>query len=113
MDVQQATQTARCWVEANSGRWPGLRAAHLVGGITALADDALFPAEKDVDLHLVFAEGSPMLADEGNRFGILEETFGGISLEAGMIAHAYDVSFDPETDGLLLWGATAGLEIAP
>lgn len=86
MDVEQAKEMARAWVEANRGRWPGLRAAHLVGGITALAEDAPFPAERDVDMHLIFAAGSAMLADEGNHFGILEETYGGIAIEAGLKA---------------------------
>jgi DNA invertase Pin-like site-specific DNA recombinase len=47
VNVAQAKQAARAWVEAHVGQWPGLRAAHLVGGITTMPDDEPFPAEKD------------------------------------------------------------------
>ena len=40
MEVAAARQLAREWVETHCERWPGLRPAHLVGGITAMADDA-------------------------------------------------------------------------
>ena len=86
MDARQAGQAARSWVEAEiaAGRWPGLRAAHLVGGITSMPPTEPFPAAKDVDLHLIFAEGSPALAGEGPLSGILEASFGGIAIEAGL-----------------------------
>ena len=84
MTVSQAKQTARAWVEANAERWPGLRAAHLVGGITALPDEAPFPATKDVDLHLIFDEGSPALRGDGSGPNILEVPYGGVPIEAGI-----------------------------
>ncbi len=43
MEVAAVRQLATEWVESNRERWPGFRAAHLVGGITAMADGALFP----------------------------------------------------------------------
>ena len=49
-----------------------------------MADDAPFPADKDVDLHLVFAEGSPLLAPDGPFGGILESVHHGVPLEAGV-----------------------------
>lgn len=63
MDARQAKQTVKAWVEANLGRWPGLRAAHLVGGITTIADDAAFPAHKDADVHLIFERQSRAATD--------------------------------------------------
>lgn len=84
MNVGQAKATARDWVETNAPSWPGLSAAHLVGGITALADDAPFPSTKDVDIHLIFAEGSPMLQPTGPFPTILENTHHGLPIEAGI-----------------------------
>ena len=72
MDARQAKQTAKAWVEANVRGWPGLRAAHLVGGITSMPEEAPFPAHKDVDVHLVFDEGSPALQPTGPFQNILE-----------------------------------------
>ena len=37
MNVHDAKLAARDWIEANRGGWPGLIAAHLVGGALALA----------------------------------------------------------------------------
>jgi len=95
MKVRQAKQLARDWVEANAEGWPGLRAAHLVGGITALPDEAPFPATKDVDLHLIFDEGSPALQGNGSGPNILEVAYGGLSFEAGVKSAAEYAS--PET----------------
>lgn len=84
MNVGQAKQTARDWIAANVEQWPGLRAAHLVGGITTMPADAPFPLAKDVDLHLIFDEGSPALQTTGPFDGLLEVAYGGLSLEAGI-----------------------------
>lgn len=84
MDVRQVRHTAGAWVEANLDRWPGLQAAHLVGGITAMSEDAVFPAWKDVDIHLIFAEGSPALQPQGPFAAIIEEAYAGILIEAGI-----------------------------
>jgi hypothetical protein len=32
------------WVQENRAGWPGLRAAHLVGSLAGLPDEAEFPA---------------------------------------------------------------------
>ena len=71
MDVGSAKAIAREWVEANRQDWPDLRAAHLVGGITTMPDDAPFPATKDVDVYLIFADGSPELRAEGPFLNII------------------------------------------
>jgi hypothetical protein len=84
MNVAQAKDTVRQWIEGNLDRWPGLRFAHLVGGITAMRDDAEFPAHKDLDLHLVFDEGSPALDVPGPYPNILEHSYRGLSIEAGV-----------------------------
>ena len=84
MDAKQAKRTVKAWVDANLGTWPGLRAAHLTGGITAMPDDAPFPAHKDVDLHLVFAEGSPALEAGGPFVNVIAASYGGIAIEAGV-----------------------------
>lgn len=82
----RAREAARAWIveRVQAGDWPELRAAHLVGGITALEPDAPFPAGKDVDLHLIFSDDSPMLAHAHLGFAILEEPFAGYALEAGL-----------------------------
>ena len=84
MNAKQAKQAAQAWVDANLRQWPGLRAAHLVGGITTMPDDASFPTHKDVDVHLIFDEGSPALQPEGPFSGILAAHHGGVAIEAGI-----------------------------
>jgi hypothetical protein len=84
MDAKQAKLTAKAWVEANLARWPGLRAAHLVGGITSMADGAPLPAHKDVDLHLIFVEGSPALRPAGPFANLIEAPYGGVAIGAGI-----------------------------
>lgn len=86
MDVLQARLTAQAWVTQRARQTPGLRAAHLVGGITAMDDVAPFPTGKDVDLHLIYAAGSPALTAHGPGLPIVEELFGGIAIEAGLKA---------------------------
>ena len=84
MNTRQAKQTVQEWVKANLGQWPGLRGAHLVGGITTMSDEALFPSSKDVDLHLIFEEGSPVLTPTGPFLNLLEIPYQGLQLEAGI-----------------------------
>lgn len=55
MDVHQAKHLAGEWLAHNLAQYPGLRAAHFVGSITTMPDEAHFPAYKDVDLHLVLS----------------------------------------------------------
>jgi hypothetical protein len=88
MDVRQAKARAKEWVEVNRGEWSGFRAAHLVGGITAMADEAPFPAGKDVDLHLILAEGSPALTPTTPVAGVIEAPFAGLPIEAGFKSEA-------------------------
>jgi len=88
VNTRQAKETARTWVGANANAWPGLRAAHLVGGITSLLDEAPFPATKDVDVHLIFAGGSPALEASGPFPNILEVAYGGLAIEAGIKSDA-------------------------
>lgn len=84
MHVADAKRTTAAWVEANLEQWPGLRGAHLVGGITSLPDDAPWPAHKDVDLHLIFAEGSPALQPTGPFANMIEQPHQGLLIEAGL-----------------------------
>lgn len=84
VNVMEAKGTVRQWVAANAETWPGFRAAHLVGGITAMPDDALFPITKDIDLHLVFDNESPMVQQHGPISNILEAHVDGLAIEAGL-----------------------------
>ena len=84
MNTRQVKQTVHEWVEANLEQWPGLRGAHLVGGITTMPDEALFPSSKDVDLHLIFEQSSPALAPTGPYLKLLEIPYQGLLLEAGI-----------------------------
>lgn len=69
---------------ANFERWPGLIAAHAVGGVTTMDNDDFFPATKDFDLHLIFDESSPMLQATGPFMQVIEESFDGLMIEAGI-----------------------------
>src|SRR5262245_93983 len=84
MKVRQAKKTARAWVETHADDWPGLRAAHLVGGITSLPNEAPFPAAKDVDVHLIVDEASAALEKDGPGPNVLELSYGGLAIEAGV-----------------------------
>src|SRR6266545_5800444 len=53
MDVSQAIEHTRAWVEVQARRMPGFCGAHLMGGILALPKDAPLPAYKDVDFNIV------------------------------------------------------------
>ena len=83
MNVGHVKALAREWVESNRSSWPGLRAAHLVGGITVMPDDAPFPDTKDVDFHLIFAADSPML-QQGPFLAVIATTHCGLLIEAGI-----------------------------
>lgn len=84
MNVMETKNVARRWVEENAREMPGFRAAHLVGGITAMDDRAPFPRSKDVDLHLIFEDGSPALEHHGPISNIMEVSAGGLALEMGI-----------------------------
>ena len=84
MDTRAARAAAGAWLAANRSRWPELRAAHFVGGITALADAEPYPNHKDIDLHLIVPEGSPALASHGPFPAIVEDMAGPWPLEAGI-----------------------------
>ena len=84
MNARQAKATVRAWVETNTDDWPGLRAAHLVGGITSMPDEAPFPTTKDVDVHLIVDEASAALERDGPGPNILEISYGGLAIEAGV-----------------------------
>jgi hypothetical protein len=82
--VRDVRPVIRAWIAGDLERWPGLRAAHFVGGITSMPEDAQFPSHKDVDLHLVFEEGSPALAPAGPFLDVVEEEYEGLLIEAGI-----------------------------
>lgn len=83
-NARAAREAARDWISSNRARWPDLRAAHLVGSITTLPDDAPFPSAKDIDLHLIFDVDSPMLAPQGPFLSIVEEQAQDWPIEAGI-----------------------------
>ncbi|MBE7555939.1 MAG: hypothetical protein HS126_33210 [Anaerolineales bacterium] len=84
MNARQAKQTVKEWVKANIESWPGIRGAHLVGGVTTMPDEATFPDYKDIDLHLIFEEGSPALQPADPFMNILEIPYKGLMLEGGL-----------------------------
>jgi hypothetical protein len=84
VNVAEAKGVARGWVADNAAGWPGFRAAHLVGGITAMDDDAYFPPTKDIDMHLIFESDSPMVQQRGPMPNILEAQVAGLAIEAGL-----------------------------
>src|SRR5437773_6598538 len=75
MNAGMTRQLAKNWIVENIDAWPGLRAAHLVGGITAMRDADDFPIHKDVDVHLIFDLDSPMLEHKGPFPNILEVSY--------------------------------------
>lgn len=84
MNVMDAKGIARDWIAANGDAWPGFRAAHLVGGITAMEDNELFPVTKDIDMHLIFDDDSPMVQQQGPIPNIMEAQASGLAIEAGL-----------------------------
>ena len=80
--VREVKSLVREWVAQQAVQWPDLRAAHLTGGITTLDDDDLFPAEKDVDLHLIFPDQSACLHTDA--MPLLETQYAGLAIEAGL-----------------------------
>jgi hypothetical protein len=84
VNVIEAKGIAREWVAGNASEWPGLRAAHLVGGITAMTDEAIFPTTKDIDLHLIFDDDSVMVQQRGPIPNMLEAQVAGLAIEAGL-----------------------------
>jgi len=84
MNAKQARRSAQHWIDSNQQHWPGLVAAHFVGGVTTMADHEYFPPTKDLDLHLIFDASSPMLQEKGPFMNILEERYEGVAIEAGV-----------------------------
>lgn len=80
--VREVKSLVRDWVAQQASRMPDLRAAHLTGGITTLEDDDLFPAEKDVDLLLIFPDQSAHL--QTDAMPLLETQYAGLAIEAGL-----------------------------
>jgi hypothetical protein len=83
MNAGESRAVAARWLESNRERWPELRAVHLVGGITTMADDAPFARHKDIDLHLILETGSPLLQQMGPVPNLVEEEAEGLAIEAG------------------------------
>jgi hypothetical protein len=83
MDVRQVKHITTEWLVQNLTQYSGLCAAHFVGSITTMPDEAYFPAYKDVDLHLVFQAGSPALESHGPFANVLETDYRGVILEGG------------------------------
>jgi hypothetical protein len=83
MNVHQVKQITGEWLNQNMAQYPGLCAAHFVGSINTMPDEAYFPAYKDVDLHLIFKDGSPALENHGPFANILETEYRGVIIEGG------------------------------
>jgi len=84
MNAGQIKQVVKEWVESNRESWTGLRAAHPVGSIAGASDDDPYPPYKDVDLHLIFGEGSPQLVPTGPFAHLIETEYKGVLIEAGL-----------------------------
>src|SRR5262245_61907940 len=84
MKGHEVKQTATAWVEANRAWWAGLQAAHLVGSAAGAPAEAEFPAYKDVDVHLIFEEGAPMLIPQNPFAHLVETEYEGLLIEAGL-----------------------------
>ena len=84
MNTRQVKHTIRKWVETNIPNWSGLRGAHLIGAVTTMPDDAVFPVYKDVDVQLIFEPGSPLLKPIGPFPYHLEVFYEGLSIEGGL-----------------------------
>lgn len=95
MNAGEARAVATRWLAANRHRWPELKAAHFVGGITSMDPSEPFPQSRDVDVHLVLGAGSPLLQQVGPIPNIIEEEAGGLAIEAG--PKALDEYASPET----------------
>ena len=83
MNVRQMKQITGEWLTMNLSQYPGLVGAHFVGSINTMPDEADFPTYKDVDLHLVFKDGSPALENHGPFANLLETEYRGAILEGG------------------------------
>lgn len=83
MNTGQVKQVIKEWLTAQLPNYPGLVAAHFVGGITTTPDAAPFPSYKDVDVHLIVEEGSPALQHEGPFASSLELAVKDVMLEGG------------------------------
>lgn len=86
MLAREARRRAQYWIAANLEHWPGLIAAHAVGGITTMEDDEPFSPTKDFDLRLIFEASSPMLQTPGSFMNMLEESFNGLTIDARICA---------------------------
>lgn len=89
MNVDQAIQRARAWVEQQSASIPGFHGAFLAGSLTRMSPDAPLEPWRDVDVVVVTtAPGSVM----GDR---LELSLDGIIIECGVLS---DESFRSAED---------------
>lgn len=84
MNVHSVTETVQQWIDEQRPRWPGFRAAHLTGGITTMAPDDDYPGHKDVDMHLIFDDDSPLLNQPDTFMSIFQINYQGINIEAGL-----------------------------
>jgi hypothetical protein len=84
MNTRMVKETVQEWIAENGEHWPGFRAAHLTGGITTMAPDDDYPSHKDVDMHLIFDDDSPMLNQPDMFMSIFQVNHQGINIEAGL-----------------------------
>lgn len=86
MLAREARRRAQYWIAANLEHWPGLIAAHAIGGITTMEDDEPFPSTMNFDLRLIFDASSLMLRAPWSFMNVLEESFDGLKIEAFICA---------------------------
>ena len=77
LNTAEAIEIAREWVGRYADGHPEFRGAHLMGGITRAAPDAVFPADSDLDLMLVVDR--PTTTKDP-----IDELYRGVAIEAGM-----------------------------
>jgi hypothetical protein len=83
VDVRQVRNVTGEWLCRNISQYPGLRAAHFVGSISTMPDEADFPSYKDVDVHLILDDDSPGLEKRGPFLNVLETEYRGLIIEGG------------------------------
>lgn len=76
MRVVEVKEIAREWIEMHGQLLPGFRAAHFMGSINQMADNAPFPSHSDVDMSIVH--------DGETQMEPVDLEFKGVPIEYGL-----------------------------
>lgn len=87
LPVREVVEIVREWVDLHARHMPGFAGAYLWAGITALPADAPFPLYRDVDVVVVFVEGTQDDTQEVFYRGVMLEVIAK-KLDAHMDAEA-------------------------